>query len=643
MAQQPVAPGDTADQPPELQQVLVEVKQRQELASKTHRAYKDRWDKYYGLYRNFRRLKTAVSSASERDRDMVLDDARREWGAELFIPYCFTTVETIVPRVLSQDPKMIVLPRSEQAQTPAQNVQDLINGQQKDISYDLKLQSVARSGLKYGLGVQKTYWENTTRKVLRQVPRRVMPGLQTVSRQITIFDGPQVEPVDIRDFFWDPAGDCIANCEWVIHRTWRSQQYVARKVEQGEWFPVDLERVQGYASNSRQALDAPRLEAAGVPGSADQSNKGKLHEIWEYHDRDRVVVVLDKKLVVANDVSPFFHRDLPFQIFRPTPQEHEFVGIGEIEPIAHLQYEINTLRSQRRDNATLVLQKAFLYADGFVDPDDLIIKPGGGIPIKGTDLRSVIQPLEFPDIPQSSYRESEEIQQDFERTTGVNDALAGGGAAQGSSGADTATGIQLVQQAANVRIRLKTKNLESETIREAGRQFLELNRQHILQEKPIRVSDPTQEAGFRFTSVTPQDLASDLEGPIPDAGSTEPENPALKQQAAITLYQALQTNQAVDQQRLAAHMLREYGVQDAEAYLIPQGTALIDMQVLEQQLGMVKGIPPEAQQEILLALQAALAAGQGEQPAEPVSAQAPPQEGGDTTQPSPSPSSSGKK
>jgi hypothetical protein len=43
------------------------------------------------------------------------------------------------------------------------------------------------------------------------------------------------------------------------------------------------------------------------------------------------------------------------------------VGIGEAEAIEDLQDEMNELRTQRRDNAQLVVQRPFAYFDGLVD------------------------------------------------------------------------------------------------------------------------------------------------------------------------------------------------------------------------------------------------------------------------------------
>jgi hypothetical protein len=595
-------PRNSGDQPQELQDILTYVKKAFDAAEKIHKPHAERWDESYGLYRNYRDLKKKMKGRAERDRDGIILGARREWAAELFIPYCFATVETIVPRVISQNPRMLVLPRTEEAKDSARRVQELLDVQQKDISYDLKLQSVARSGLKYGLGVGKTIWRREVRKVRRNVPRRLRGGYQTVETEVVLRNGPDFEPVNIWDFFWEPSASSIETAGYVIHRTWRSQEYVKGKVESGEWFPVDLEAVAGLASSRVYSENiAPKMEAAGM---SDYTSDQKLHEVWEYHDRERVYIILDRELVVVADNSPFFHRELPFQIYRPTPQEHEFVGIGEIEPIKHLQYELNTLRSQRRDNATMVMQKAFIYSEGFVDPDDLKIGPGKGIPVRGANIRDVIQPLEFGEVPGSAYQEANEIKEDIERTTGVSDAVAGG-AGMGTTGTDTATGIQLVQAAANVRIALKARNLEVEVVREAGRQFMELDRQHILTPQQIRVDDPAVAEGYRFEEVGPQQLLDDIEHPIPDAGSTEPDNPAAKQNSALTLFQALQNNPRVDQGKLASFLLREFDVADAASYMYEEGTVPVDPNVLGEAL-VAAGFDPNAVLEVLqLALEAA--------------------------------------
>ena len=613
--------GSEQDLPPELKAILVQVREAKETGERHQKPHRDRWDRYYGLYRNYRKLVSARRGSSENDRDQVLNDARREWGAELFIPYCYATVETVVPRILSNDPKMLVRPRSPEARASARAVEELINTQQSEIGYDLKLQSVVRSGLKYGLGVQKTFWDEQKRKVLRTAPakrgRRLLPGgkrssgFTAVENEITLYAGPNVEWVDIWDFFWDPAANSIETASWVIHRTWRDLGYIKKKVEAGTWFPLDMKAVEGMGSESaRGELWKERMDAAGVSGY--ETKQGKMHEVWEYHDREHVYTVLDNALVVQADRTPFYHRELPFQIFRPTPVEGEFVGIGEIEPIAHLQYELNTLRQQRRDNATLVLQKAFLYKEGRANPADFVIGPGMGIPVLG-DPKNDIVPLQFPEIPASGYQEEAALKSDIELASGVSDPVAGG-SGDGGGGAETATGVQLIQQAANVRIRHKTKNVEREICRPAARQWLELDRQHILKPAPIRVEDESTPDGFRFSEVGPDQLQDDIDFPIPEGGSTEPDNPAERQQRALQVHQIFGQNRQIDQRKLSQHILEELDVRNPEAFLIAQEPK-VDPRIIAATLQQAGVDPAQIEEAVEMALMAEQDADAAEQEA----------------------------
>jgi hypothetical protein len=64
-------------------------------------------------YRRFTRFKSELlSTLSENDRDEVITDAKKDWGAQLHIPLSFRTIETKVPRAIAHRPRMLVLPRT---------------------------------------------------------------------------------------------------------------------------------------------------------------------------------------------------------------------------------------------------------------------------------------------------------------------------------------------------------------------------------------------------------------------------------------------------------------------------------------------------------------------------------------------------
>jgi hypothetical protein len=572
----------------EQKKLVEQVMNRFHEAQKWQRQYHPQWENLYGLWRSYRKLKKEHAGiATQRGRDELIRQYQSDSESfELFIPQAFAVVETVLPRILSNDPRMLVLPLDQPAEESAEPVKRLFERDQAAINYDIKLQGPARSGLIYGLGGQKNFWE----KLYRQGrTRKHLWGnvFFTKKGQRLIHDGPQAEPVDIWDLFWDPAGFDVKSCDYMIHRTWRSARYIMDKVASGQWEEMSGELVNSLGTdNGRGEMWQPRWEAAGI-GSYSAEGSNRLHEVLEYHDRDKVVTILDKQVLVQEMENPFNHGDLPFSIFRPTLAPNEFVGIGEIEPIAHLQAELNDLRTLRRDQARAAMGAGFFYSRGMIDPADMEnVNARSYVPVLG-DPADVVKPMPFHEIPSSSVTEEEAIKSDMERATGISEAVAGTGQVASST---TATGTQLVQQAAEGRIKQKGKNLAKELIRPAAAQWLELYRQHVSGSQDVRVDTPS---GYHWVKVKPKDVAANLEI-VPEAGATEPENPAQKQQTFMNMIQALAPfAEQLDQGELLKRGLEMFGVPHPDKLIKepePEGQEVV--QVIGDYLAEA-GVPPE--------------------------------------------------
>lgn len=584
------------DQPPEFRAALKRVREDKELAERARKPYIERWNEFYGLHRNYSRYAKALTEG-EAGRDEIFDSAKREFGAQLFIPYVFGVIETMVPRVLSENPRLVVKARSLQlGYERAEAVRKLFEERQNEIDYALKLTPVARRGLKYGLGVAKTLWDREEH-TFTSIERGIF-GQRKVGQKTDVIEGPDMDDVDQDDFFWDPPAKNIKTCRFAIHRTWRDFRYIRERVESGDWLPIDLERVKGMGSDTdRGTMLRERAVAAGLKGF--DTNLGRLHEVLEWHDGDQVVTVLDNQLVVQMAPSPFSHRQLPFQIYRPTMQEGEFVGMGEIEPIVDLQYELNTLRSQRRDNATMVLQKVVAYAEGLLDPDDLIWRPGQAIPVFGSP-DEVLKELGFSDIPHSGYQEELAIKADLEFASGIAETVAGAGGNAKSAG--TATGIQFVQAAADVRVRSKTKMLTRETGKHISAQWLELYRQHTLSDREVIITAPS---GPELIRVTPEDFDL-VQAVVPEDGSMAAENLPQKRNDSLALFNLTRGNEVVDQRRAMRHLLEAFDVPDAEEWIVPEQEVANPavMQVVGEALRDTlqrAGMEPEQAEQLALA------------------------------------------
>jgi hypothetical protein len=575
-----------------------------EASKSIHQVYVDRWREAYKLHRNHTAIRNYVRTAgNERDRDRRAGEAADYWKAELCIPLIFSAIETIVPRAVTRIPTHTVLPLDIDSVPKTEKISEYLQQTKRNISYDRKLAPTARRGFKYGLGVQKTYWERKTRDVTRR-KKGILGRDKAVETKIVTYDGPQVEDVDIGDFFWDPAAKDVESARWLVHRTWRDIRYVKGQLESGDWFPESSPSEQAdllemIAKSSTGGMDetslwGDSLDSEGISGK--DTRAGRDHEILEYHDGEYVYTIVNRQFVAICEETPFWHKSLPFQIFRPTIQEGEFVGISEIEPIKHLQYELNTLRSQRRDNAAFVIDRVTAYMEGMVDPDVLKRGPGAHIPTIG-DPREVIFQLPVEDLPQSSYREEDALKADFDRATGIDESSAGAGAA-----GDTATGIQLVQGAANVRIAYKTRNLLTEVDRPAMWQFHELAQQHLSKPTPLRIDDSRSPIGYRFEEITPDDLMANVEI-IPDDGSSEPENKTQEVNDALALFNQLNGNTNIDQRALAQYLLIKNGVTDTDALMADEQPGVGDaLMAVAQKLSEMPGVDGQRIEEFMAPL-----------------------------------------
>src|SRR3954447_5764262 len=353
-------------------------------AETEHKQFESQWDHQDVLYHGHKRFLRHYSAAAPRDRDNALMEARKEFGAELHIPYVFSAIETIMPRTLSNRPKMLWLPRDEVGADNVENISVICDGQQQRAKYELKLQSTCRSGLKHGLGVQKVYWRSDSYQsfVLKEDPRTGEWVQAPTVKQA--WDDPDVDDIDIRDFYWDPYGDSMPTVRKVMQRAWRDTAYVLGKLKSPEggeaaaWdrYPLTPEDISaGKAQEKYREAWQGRRRAQGL--STTQEDDSDIHEVWEIHDRatQEIVTVLDRKWIVAIIQNPYWHAQLPFHVYRPIEVEHRMVGVSVIDPMEDLQRELNWLRTDRRWNAMLKLHQAYAYNDGTVDPTQIKMGP----------------------------------------------------------------------------------------------------------------------------------------------------------------------------------------------------------------------------------------------------------------------------
>ena len=508
--------------------------------------FKEKWDRFYNMYRSH------------------LNDTAYPWQSNIWVPYSFSTIETLAPRMLANRPQIDVMPREAADEQYADIQSKLIDFEWEAMNADDIMEGAVKSQLMYGTAIVKVYWKTDKAQVVKKEQvDETFPELGTVEEEVeeTIFDGPEIELVDLYDFFWDPRAIDMESARWVAHRTYQTFDHLEQLQKEGVYKNVALLKDATLVSGDDEKASRRGTLGVAMPDELASKNEGKnVIELIEYWEDEKVITVANRGIVIRDEANPYRHGKKPFVRIVDQSVPHEFLGIGELEPIETLQYELNDRRNQRMDNITLVLNKMWKIKNGAnVDEDELVSDAGG---VVHTDDMAGIEALQMPDVTSSSYNEETLIKGDIQQTTGVSDFTRGVGSE--SLGNDTATGISLIQEAGNARFKLKIRNLEA-GIEEIGRMMVSLNEQFLTEEKSIRVLG---DEGIEWTTIKPDDMRGNFDVMV-QSGSTLPSNEAVERKQTMEMFQIFAGDPEVDQRELKRMVLDTFGIKNIDKLLTP--------------------------------------------------------------------------
>ena len=508
--------------------------------------FKEKWDRFYNMYRSH------------------LNDTAYPWQSNIWVPYSFSTIETLAPRMLANRPQIDVMPREAADEQYADIQSKLIDFEWEAMNADDIMEGAVKSQLMYGTAIVKVYWKTDKAQVVKKEQvDETFPELGTVEEEVeeTIFDGPEIELVDLYDFFWDPRAIDMESARWVAHRTYQTFDHLEELQKQGVYKNVALLKDATLVSGDDEKASRRGTLGIAMPDELASKNEGKnVIELIEYWEDEKVITVANRGIVIRDEANPYRHGKKPFVRIVDQSVPHEFLGIGELEPIETLQYELNDRRNQRMDNITLVLNRMWKVKNGAnVDEDELVSDAGG---VVHTDDMAGIEALQMPDVTSSSYNEETLIKGDIQQTTGVSDFTRGVGSE--SLGNDTATGISLIQEAGNARFKLKIRNLEA-GIEEIGRMMVSLNEQFLTEEKSIRVLG---DEGIEWTTIKPDDMRGNFDVMV-QSGSTLPSNEAVERKQTMEMFQIFAGDPEVDQRELKRMVLDTFGIKNIDKLLTP--------------------------------------------------------------------------
>jgi hypothetical protein len=220
------------------------------------------------------------------------------------------------------------------------------------------------------------------------------------------------------------------------------------------------------------------LEECGMTGYVGTDDV----EVFHYFSGGHVITFANRKVFLRDStipqnglyIEPFPYKN-PIVQYKHTPIPDEFFAMGIPEILEVLQEDKNLIRSARRDNIDLCINKIIQTKEGSdLNYDLLRFFPGAVWP----DAMGKVEAFEIGDVTQSSYAEEKGIQADMEN------ALSLFGYARGMTPAHTEqpTTVMKLQQASLNRQDINVKMAEITVLQEIARKIVMLDRKYMSQQ-----------------------------------------------------------------------------------------------------------------------------------------------------------------
>ena len=315
---------------------------------------------------------------------------------------------------------------------------------------------------------------------------------------VTEYDGPNFETLNIYDCFPDPNATNLQNMRWFLYRTFKTLKELEHENDsRGAEYWKNLDVLRSEIKKDKDAKKGSgrvdnleyrehrrmMLSTEDLTGQ-DESNP-EFAVIIRYL-RDRWTFIVPEYDLVIRDVpNPYFHGDLPIIYSTDYPYPGELYGMGEIEPVDRIQRAINAVLNQRLDNVQLVLRNMWkIKKNSGVDLHTLVSAPGN---IITTDDMDAVEALQVPDVTGPTFVNTMNyLTGALQNGSGITDYTVGLDTTSNTKN-DTATGVRLIQQEANAQFKLKIQLFNHMVIQRIANLWKDLRLQYTTEEKKLRI------------------------------------------------------------------------------------------------------------------------------------------------------------
>jgi hypothetical protein len=474
------------DEPKKKEQYKVEaldlVVGRFEAANNIHSQLEDKWKTWNGNFRS-----------------TLLDKDGYEFKSQIFVPVTEKIIRALSAKYLLamflRKPFFTLKPRTPADINHTKRLEALLTYVfDKMPDFFMNMVRFVQLMLIYGTAVGKVYWRDVKRVVGKD------------KKVEYIYSGPYFEPIDIGNFFIDPAATKL-NGFYKIHRSYKTlNQLKAIKDKDGKQRYHHLDKVTSMVPNrsADDTVPSHRLDnrdLAEVPNQISEYDVVELLEYWA-EDDSRVITVANRNTVIADEANPFWHGESPFVYATYQPLPFEFYGKGVCEALSSHQSMINTLTNEIMDNVRLTNNRMWKAVVNSVGANQIVSKAGK---IIWVDDPAALEPLETAPIPTDAYRMLDRLNNDCEMWTAATSMSTAVGAP--ISKEQSATEVSILSRFGNEMHAMNIMLIEIPAITEIVRKAYGLIQQCATDEFALRVTDDLE----GWDTFTPDDVALDVD------------------------------------------------------------------------------------------------------------------------------------
>ena len=418
--------------------------------------YLSKWDEYYRLWRG---------TWSEEDRN------RSSEKSQLISPATSQAIEATVAELEEAifggnrwfDLEDDILDQNKQDAEYIRNLlhEDLVKDGVKDAIAECLL-----NGAIYGTGIGKVIVQDKMEIVANEVP---VPGTMATTTEVQEipYVCVKLESVSPKEFVIDPTATSISESLGVAHIVVKPRYLIEKGMKDGIYEDMALGSFEkadfGYDDEfDTVSYEDDKVKIVEYWGLVPKRflNKNASVDSFNYDDDElveAVVTIANDDCVLRADENPFLLNDRPFISYQNDRVPSKFWGRGIAEKGFNPQKALDAELRARIDALALTTHPMMgLDATRLPRGTKFDIRPGKTILTNG-DPKSVLMPLNFGSLSQSTFTEAAELERMVQMGTGAMDSATSQSAQPRNA---TASGMSMLQAASIKRQKRTLMNFQ---------------------------------------------------------------------------------------------------------------------------------------------------------------------------------------